>query len=302
MFKCIICGCEKDGVLTAHKPRDRKDLSIVDCPECGHRQLFPLLSEEELEDEYANDKTVRATTGVKIAPGADFAAMKSKFAEWTTVHADMYWEHMQKCKYVLDVGSGYGFLEEELNKREGKKFVIEGIEIGDYRLNNYVGGTVYKVNILKDQIPDMLQGKYDLVIALHTLEHINEPVAFLRRMRLLLSDDGRIIIEVPNLDSFLCELSPEYKEFFYLYEHVSYFTKETLRIALEEAGYHDVIIRSEEIYSLENHMNWMRTGKPFIQYNQMYMSDKRLEFINRIYQEIVGKMGKGYALIAEARV
>jgi 2-polyprenyl-3-methyl-5-hydroxy-6-metoxy-1,4-benzoquinol methylase len=141
-----------------------------------------------------------------------------------------------------------------------------------------------------------------LVIALHTLEHINEPVAFLRRMRLLLSDDGRIIIEVPNLDSFLCELSPEYKEFFYLYEHVSYFTKETLRIALEEAGYHDVIIRSEEIYSLENHMNWMRTGKPFIQYNQMYMSDKRLEFINRIYQEIVGKMGKGYALIAEARV
>ena len=58
-FKCIVCGQKSaGGVQTSYRPRDRKDLSIVDCPFCGHRQLYPLLSEEELIDEYNEDKTV----------------------------------------------------------------------------------------------------------------------------------------------------------------------------------------------------------------------------------------------------
>ena len=68
-FKCIICRKQGRYINTGYKPRDRKDLFIVDCPCCGHRQLFPLLSEVELEIEYAEDKTVRNMSGVKIAPG-----------------------------------------------------------------------------------------------------------------------------------------------------------------------------------------------------------------------------------------
>ena len=60
----------------------------MDCPKCGHRQLFPLLSEEELIEEYNEDKTVRSQT-VKIAPGSDFESMRKKFREWTLIHADM---------------------------------------------------------------------------------------------------------------------------------------------------------------------------------------------------------------------
>lgn len=299
MFKCIICGDTSSPIKTSHRPRDRKDLQIVDCPSCGHRQLFPLLSELELEDEYNQDKTVRATTGVKIASGSDFASMRKKFKEWTMKHADMYWDMMQECEHVLDIGSGYGFLEEELNARNNKKFEIEGIEIGQFRLDNYVGGSVHKINILNDQVPDDLKEKFDLVILLHTLEHINSPVDFLASVKPFLKKGGRVVVEVPNLDSILCELSPEYKEFFYLYEHVSYFTQKTLALVLEKAGFHNIETRTEEIYSLENHLNWIHTGKPFIDYNQMYMSEKRLEFINKEYQKQVGEKGQGYSLIAE---
>ena len=116
MFKCIICGSEENPVLTEYHPRDRKELSIVDCPRCGHRQLYPLLSDSELEEEYAEDKTVRSSV-VKIAPGSDFDSMKKKFREWTQIHADMYWNIFQVHKNILNLGSGYGFLEEELNKR-----------------------------------------------------------------------------------------------------------------------------------------------------------------------------------------
>lgn len=49
-----------------------------------------------------------------------------------------------------------------------------------------------------------------------------------------------------------------------------------------------------EIYSLENHINWIRTGRP--------LSDERLEFINEIYKQKISGMGKGFSLICEAKV
>lgn len=139
-FKCILCGYEGNYIETTHKPRDRRESFIVDCPKCGHRQLYPLLLTDELKEEYDEDKTVRRTTGIVISPGSDFESMRKKFVEWTKAHADMYWPVLQECKRVLNLGSGYGFLEEELNKRPGKKFEIMGNEIGKFRVDNYVGG------------------------------------------------------------------------------------------------------------------------------------------------------------------
>lgn len=71
-------------------------------------------------------------------------------------------------------------------------------------------------------------GKYDLVMALHLLEHMNKPVDYLRNLKPLLKPQGKIIIEVPNLDSCLCELSPVYSEFFYLYDMSMYHILQSL--------------------------------------------------------------------------
>jgi 2-polyprenyl-3-methyl-5-hydroxy-6-metoxy-1,4-benzoquinol methylase len=298
-FKCIICGHD-EGAETRFRPRDRKELKIFDCSRCGHRQLFPLLSEEELAEEYNEDKTVRSDT-VKIAPGSDFESMRMKFSEWTKIHADMYWDKLQECKNVLNIGSGYGFLEEELNKRPGKRFNIEGDDIGQIRIDNYVGGVCHNINFMNMKIPDKMIGKYDMVMGLHILEHINAPVEYLSKLKPLFSEKGKLLIEVPNLNCYLCELSPEYSEFFYLYEHVSYFTIDTLKETIQNAGYIIEDIYTRELYSVENHINWIRNGKPFIRYNQMFLPDDRIEFINEEYKRIVGEMGKGYALIVEAR-
>lgn len=301
-FKCVVCGI--GGVEpfdTGKRPRDRKGMYIVECPLCHHRQLFPLLSEEELSEEYAKDVSVRMGK-VKIAEGSDFETMREKFSEWTKMHADMYYEKLQEHKNIIDLGSGYGFFEEELNNRKDKKFNIEGIEIGDFRLQNYVGGKVHKLNLMTDEIPEEMRGKYDLVISMHLLEHLNDPVQYLKKVRLLLASDSELLFEVPNLNAFLGEISPEYNDFIYLYEHVSYFTKDTLKLLFERAGYKVRKVYSREIYSIENHINWVRTGKPFIKYNQMFLPDERLEFINREYKKRIGEMEKGYSLIIECEL
>ena len=50
IFCCIVCrngNYEKTG----KHPRDRIGSDIVICKKCGHIQMFPLLSEEEFEEE-----------------------------------------------------------------------------------------------------------------------------------------------------------------------------------------------------------------------------------------------------------
>lgn len=299
-FECIICGNKGIPIQTGKKPRDKKELDYVDCPVCHHRQLFPLLGDEELKKEYADDRTLRFGN-VKIAEGSDFETMRIKFSEWTKMHVNMYYEKIQQHKNILNLGSGYGFFEEEVNKRSDKKINIEGVEIGKFRLQHYVGGKVHNLNFLTDEIPQEMQGKYDFIISMHLLEHLNRPVEYLEKIKTLLSNDGEMLFEVPNLNLFLGEISPEYNDFMYLYEHVSYFSENTLRLVFEKAGYHVKKIYTKEIYSIENHINWIRTGEPFIKYNQMFLPDKRIEFINKEYKEKIGEQGKGYSLIIECK-
>lgn len=162
------------------------------------------------------------------------------------------------------------------------------------------GGGVHNINFSEENVPQEMEGKYDLIICMHLLEHLYDPVNYLQRIKPLLSKDGECIFEVPNNDCYLKELSKEYADFFYLYEHISSYDKNSIRVVFEKAGYNVRKIYTKELYSLENHLNWIRNGKPFIKYNQMYMPDERLEFMNNQYHDYVEKMDKGYALIVEA--
>lgn len=297
-FSCIICKNETYEDTGKH-PRDRASSNIVICRQCQHIQMFPLLSEEEFAEEYATDKTVRMGVDNQMQEN-DMEKARVKFAEWTKQHVDMYWGKLQEHKKVLELGSGYGFFAEELNKRADKKFMIEGVEIGDYRLKNYVGGTVYNINFLTEEIPKEMKGSYDFIVCLHVLEHLTSPVTYLRNIQPLLTEGGTVLFEVPNVHCFLSELSPEYSDFTYLYEHVSYYHRDTLKMVFERAGYEVTDVYTKEIYSIENHVRWIREGVPFTKYNQMYLPDSRIEFINEAYKKAVSDMDKGYALIIEA--
>jgi len=297
LAKCIICG--ERCFVTGEKPRDRFSADIVRCDSCGHYQMYPLLTREEEKDEYDNDNTVRFSN---IAGGSDFESMRIKFSEWTSEHVSIYFNFLQDYSNVLEVGAGYGFFMEALNKMPDRRFSIEGIEIGKFRLENFVGGIVHNINILTDTIPNSMRNKYDCIICIHVLEHISNPVIFLERIKDLLKPGGTVVFEVPNINCFLSEISKDYKRFMYLYEHCSYYSTDTLQLVFEKAGFKTTNIHTYEIYSIENHCRWVRDGVPFINYNQMFMPDERLEWINRIYKDEIGKQGKGFALTIYAKL
>jgi SAM-dependent methyltransferase len=106
--------------------------------------------------------------------------------------------------------------------------------------------------------------KADLVCFFHVFEHIVDPRAFLDSIGHLLSPGGRVLIEVPSLDDPLLSLYalPAYEAFYFQRQHPFVYSGRSLKRILEANGWRVSEIRPYQRYPLENHLNWLRQGKP----------------------------------------
>ena len=73
----------------------------------------------------------------------------------------------------------------------------------------------------------------DHIYLFHTLEHLNNPVEVLKRLRGMLKDDGKLYVEVPDY-CFDAKNQPHYALF---QMHISMFTQNTLTNCLAFSGF-----------------------------------------------------------------
>jgi len=88
-------------------------------------------------------------------------------------------------------------------------------------------------DVLTAPYPD---GAFDVVTALHVLEHVPDPVAMLRRMLAWLAPDGLLIVEVPNAGGLGARLFGAAWCGLELPRHLSQFTPDSLERAVVRAG------------------------------------------------------------------
>jgi hypothetical protein len=83
------------------------------------------------------------------------------------------------------------------------------------------------------------------IVSRHVIEHVCDPVAFLREIRAAIGDTPGItlMLETPCLEW----IARNAVMFDFFYEHCSYFTRETLMFALQSAGYR--INRFERVFN-----------------------------------------------------
>lgn len=153
------------------------------CQSCHLIFQNPRMSDQELEKFYSggsyrrminmtdeqkdDDEMYRAKNDAKI--------IKDKLGEDIRSH--------------LDIGCSRGFLLQEVDAK-----LKVGVE-PDIQYIKVSGVGVYpKMN----KVP---QKPFDLVTAIHTLEHVSDPVKFLKDMTDRVSDKGHLVIEVPTWKS-----------------------------------------------------------------------------------------------------
>ncbi|MED3549814.1 class I SAM-dependent methyltransferase [Cytobacillus praedii] len=102
---------------------------------------------------------------------------------------------------VLELGCGDGEMTshiveyfKDVTVVDGSKTMLEECQV---RLNQYQNIN-YELSTFEDYNPEK---NFDTIIMSHILEHLDEPVDFLRQVKEWLNPNGRIIIAVPNAGS-----------------------------------------------------------------------------------------------------
>ena len=77
---------------------------------------------------------------------------------------------------------------------------------------------------------------YDLIILRHVLEHVHDPIQFLRNLIKRLNENGLIYLEVPNIDSGLARILRGKSKLLYAPRHIYHFNESTLKSIFKEVG------------------------------------------------------------------
>lgn len=80
------------------------------------------------------------------------------------------------------------------------------------------------------------RGGFDLVLAMHVLEHDDDADALLARITSLAGPGGTIVLEVPNIDCFWAGLLGKAWDAWYLPFHRTHFSRTALRALIERGG------------------------------------------------------------------
>jgi 2-polyprenyl-3-methyl-5-hydroxy-6-metoxy-1,4-benzoquinol methylase len=133
---------------------------------------------------------------------------------------------------VLDVGCGAGTFLLRLGESHGARLV--GVDFMDLTSLPGFERLEFHCGLFYDQ--EVGREQFDLVTMWHFLEHDYEPRQSLRHARGALKPEGRLLIEVPRLDSVSFRLYRERWPGLQAPQHTVLFTKETLLREVRAAG------------------------------------------------------------------
>lgn len=123
------------------------------------------------------------------------------------------------------------------------------------------------------------KSKVDLATSFSVVEHIEDPLTFLKDIGNLLRSGGQVILSTPNRDDVLMKMLPEvYPSFFYRKAHLWYFDEASLKRLAELAGFKHIEIIFRQRFGLGNFINWIREKVP--------KGDGSFDFISPTLNEI----------------
>lgn len=283
---CPIC---KDGAVHCYVDSgDRSEWRVygdsyrlVQCDECETVHTNPLPEQAPLERLYKNDYNYRWFQ--------DHLDAKTRDAG---IRFDEYSRNLGKR--VLDFGGGLGYFS-SVARSHGK----ESMTYDPYVRNDTVASTLW-----------------DSVVALHVLEHSNDPEQLLISINELLKPGGTMILAVPNF------LSDGYKTLGMSWVwaqpplvHIFHFTEKGLKKLVKACGFDVVDVSYHERWdaNLESDLRqyerfrrldrgWGRCPVRYIRSYQKYIAARNSRFRFEVLKSALDRYDRSYAGYAELQI
>ncbi len=226
--------CESPDVACVH---DTGPLCFYRCSDCELIYRDPMPSQAELDHFYQHEYRQEAPDSPRMANYFRAQAlhrMAILTSRGTRTEEDEWIPALPQKGGALDIGAAAGAFGYEL---EGAFEDHLGLEVSQ----SYADKSGY--DVVQCDIEDVddvewfeaeyYKAKWDLITMFHVLEHLRDPVSVLAKIRGWLAPEGRLWIEVPDMDHPIGgDIQNEY-----IYPHLWGFNGTNLLIVLSAAGW-----------------------------------------------------------------
>ena len=280
---CQLCGNPGCKLVYKGKIRGGKfgiwtqdNYSVLKCSNCNGSFLLEDAFDNYSSEEYRRD--YNASSDIESYYASHDSEQISRVEK---IGIDLL-----RNKIVLDYGCGGGaFLD--CIKGVAKKTI--GIEpfIG---YHNQLKKNGHEVFSDFSHVPNNHGNEVDIVVSYGVIEHVKDPIGYLRNCFSILKVGGYLFIETDNAnDILLIHKKNVFQEFFFRTVHKWYFCEDSLKSCLEQAGFNtnNILKGFRHTLDLSNFLIWLRDGVPSGK-GKIKISDNMLEYSWKNYLETCG--------------
>jgi 2-polyprenyl-3-methyl-5-hydroxy-6-metoxy-1,4-benzoquinol methylase len=220
---CPICSSTQmeNFLLCEDFTVSRETFQLQQCKKCSFVFTNPRPGPAEIGKYYKSDEYISHTNSSKgimnkVYQFARKQAIKSKLKMLEKQHLS--------AKKLLDYGCGTG---EFLNAAKQSGWATQGLELDDQAREKAIDN--YDLKVLDpSQLSSLGDGEFSAITLWHVLEHIHDLQHVVAQFHRCLSNDGVIIIAVPNRSSFDAQHYGKYWAAYDVPRHLYHFTKENV--------------------------------------------------------------------------
>jgi len=231
---CYLCGGDDaEPFIAAQDDYTGKPghFTFVRCRHCGLHYQNPRLTIDEIKFFYDDEYIAHRKK-------SDWGVLTG-FFNWAMSRHDRQKDaivsrfvRLAPTTDVLDVGCAVGTFLQHLRARY--EVSASGVDFKDLSASPSLAGVDFRCGLFYEQ--DFGSKRFDLITMWHFLEHDYDPMRTLRTARELLRDDGRLVIEVPRLDSMTFKLFGRRWPGLQAPQHTVLFDKTSFVAAMDAAG------------------------------------------------------------------
>lgn len=228
---CSLCGASAGAPLFTIR-----GFPILRCQSCGARYVSPRLKAEALAEMYSQENYYKSDNSLThgyvnyVGDRENIVATFARRLKWLLAQTGR-----ATPGKVLDVGCATGF---SIDYALGQGWDAWGIE-----------PSAYAASVAKERLGDRVkQGtldrhtlaheSFDTVLLWDVIEHVPDPLLTLSQTRALLKPGGFLSLITPDVGSLVARLmGRRWMEYAKPTEHIIFFSRETIRRALERSGF-----------------------------------------------------------------
>ncbi len=200
------------------------------CDDCNSALYYPVPSQQEIDDFYKDYITYK--TGLtEYLIESTYPAFVSNL---TLTLKDLDWPFKANDQiHLLDIGCGNGFFLQYI-KENFNGIKTEGLDLSQECVNKCIEkglnvhiGDIFSLDETK---------KFEFITMFHVIEHVQNPIDWIKKIHSMLLPNGEFIIETP-VYGLVAESFKENWRYFMPVEHLNIFSKDAMLNTLRNNGF-----------------------------------------------------------------